>query len=126
MAYTENLQIFKDTLILCKRLMGGSKNVPKLIRFDQYEVAISKACQALDLIRRINSSFEYREYYLNEFVMLIADVSARIMLFADAKFISDKFANDLNNQLRKVSAMAYGWLNSERKRKGESYRATAR
>ena len=124
--YAENLQIFKDTLILCKKLMGGSKNVPKLIRFGQYEVAISKACQALDLIRRINSSFEYREYYLNEFIMLIADVSARIMLFDDAKFIGNKFATELNNQLKEISAMAYGWLNSERKRKGESYRATAR
>lgn len=124
--YAENLQIFKDTLILCKKLMGGSKNVPKLIRFGQYGVAISKSCQALDLIRRINSSFEYREYYLNEFVMLIADVSARIMLFSDAKFIGVKFATELNNQINKVSAMAYGWLNSECKRKGESYRATAR
>ena len=126
MAYAENLQIYKETLLLCKLLMGYSKHVTKMIRFGQYEVAISKACQALDLVRRINSSFESREYYLNEFIMLIADVSSRIMLFADAKYLDVKKSTNLNSQVGKVSAMAYGWLNSERKRKGESYRATAR
>lgn len=126
MAYSEDLYIYKDTFQLCKLLMQYSKNVSKLIRFGQYEVAISKACQALDLIRRINSSFERREQGLNEFIMLISDVRSRITLFAEAQYLSVKAATNLNHVLGKVSQEAYGWLRGERKRKGESHQATVR
>ena len=126
MAYSEDLQIYKDAFLLCKLLMGYSKHVTKMIRFGQYEVAVSKTCQALDLIRRINSSFDDRERNLNEFIMLISDVNSRITLFADAKYIDVRKSTNLNMQTQKVLQEAYGWLRSERKRKGESYRATAR
>lgn len=126
MAYSEDLQIYRDTFLLCKLLMGYSKHVTKMIRFGQYEVAISKACQALDLIRRINSSFDDRERNLNEFIMLISDVNSRITLFADAKYIDVKKSTNLNVQIKKVSQEAYGWLRSERKRKGESYQSKER
>ena len=69
MAYTENLQIYKDTFTLCKLLLNYSKTVSKIVRYGQFEVAISKACTALDLVRRINSSFEDRERNLNEFIL---------------------------------------------------------
>ena len=51
---SDELQIYKDTFKLCKILMSYSKNVSRLV---SYDVAISKACTALDLIRRINESF---------------------------------------------------------------------
>lgn len=58
MAYSEDLYIYKETHKLCKLLLGYSKNVSKIIRFGQYSKAVDKAFAALDLVRRINSSFD--------------------------------------------------------------------
>lgn len=126
MAYTENLQIYKDTFTLCKLLLNYSKTVSKIVRYGQFEVAIGKACTALDLVRRINSSFEDRERNLNEFILCLSEVKSRITLFAEAQFLSVKAATNLNYVVDKVLQEGYGWLKSTRNRKGESYRATAR
>lgn len=126
MAYTENLQIYKDTFTLCKLLLNYSKTISKIVRYGQFEVSISKACTALDLVRRINSSFEDRERNLNEFILCLSEVKSRITLFAEAKFLSVKAATNLNYVVDKVLQEGYGWLKSTRNRKGESYRATAR
>ena len=114
------MYIFKDTMTLCKLLMQYSKNVSKLIRFTEYSVAISKACAAMDLVRRINSSFEGREEKLKEFILLISEVKSRITLFADAGFIPVKTATNIDFVICKVSKEGYGWLKKERGRKGES------
>ena len=126
MAYTENLQIYKDTFTLCKLLLNYSKTISKIVRYGQFEVAIGRACTALDLVRRINSSFEDRERNLNEFILCLSDVKSRITLFAEAQFLSVKAATNLNYVVDKVLQEGYGWLKSTRNRKGESYRATAR
>jgi hypothetical protein len=126
MAYTENLQIYKDTFTLCKLLLNYSKTISKIVRYGQFEVAISKACTALDLVRRINSSFEDSERNLNEFILCLSEVKSRITLFAEAQFLSVKAATNLNYVVDKVLQEGYGWLKSTRNRKGESYRATAR
>lgn len=126
MAYTENLQIYKDTFTLCKLLLNYSKTISKIVRYGQFEVAIGRACTALDLVRRINSSFEDRERNLNEFILCLSEVKSRITLFAEAQFLSVKAATNLNYVVDKVLQEGYGWLKSTRKRKGESYRATAR
>lgn len=126
MAYTENLQIYRDTFTLCKLLLNYSKTISKIVRYGQFEVAISKACTALDLVRRINSSFEDRDRNLNEFILCLSEVKSRITLFAEAKFLSVKAATNLNYVVDKVLQEGYGWLKSTRNRKGESYRATAR
>lgn len=126
MAYTEGLQIYKDTFTLCKLLLNYSKNISKIVRYGQFEVAISKACTALDLVRRINSSFEDRERNLNEFILCLSEVKSRIALFAEAQFLSVKAATNLSYVADKVLQEGYGWLRSTRNRKGESYRATVR
>lgn len=126
MAYTENLQIYKDTFTLCKLLLNYSKTISKIVRYGQFEVAIGRACAALDLVRRINSSFEDRERNLNEFILCLSEVKSRITLFAEAQFLSVKAATNLNYVVDKVLQEGYGWLKSTRNRKGESYRATAR
>nr|WP_298560373.1 hypothetical protein [uncultured Prevotella sp.] len=126
MAYTENLQIYKDTFTLCKLLLNYSKTISKIVRYGQFEVAIGRACTALDLVRRINSSFEDRERNLNEFILCLSEVKSRITLFAEAQFLSVKAATNLNYVVDKVLQEGYGWLKSTRNRKGESYRATAR
>ncbi len=126
MAYTENLQIYKDMFTLCKLLLSYSKTISKIVRYGQFEVAIGKACTALDLVRRINSSFEDRERNLNEFILCLSEVKSRITLFAEAQFLSVKAATNLNYVVDKVLQEGYGWLKSTRNRKGESYRATAR
>lgn len=126
MAYTENLQIYKDTFTLCKLLLNYSKTISKIVRYGQFEVAMGRACTALDLVRRINSSFEDRERNLNEFILCLSEVKSRITLFAEAQFLSVKAATNLNYAVDKVLQEGHGWLKSTRNRKGESYRATAR
>lgn len=120
MAYSEDLYIYKETHKLCKLLLDYSKNASKLIRYGQYGVAIDKACMALDLVRRINSDFEERERNLREFILLLSEVRSRITLFTESQYISVKAATNLTFQIEKVMKDGYGWLRSERKRKGGS------
>ena len=117
---SEELQIYKDTFNLCKILMTYSKNVSKIVRFGQYSVAVSKACTALDLVRRINSSFEGREHNLNEFCLLISEVNSRIALFTQAGYLPVKAATNLAYLTDKVMAEGFGWLKSERNRKART------
>ena len=105
---------------MCKTLMMYSKNVSKIVRFGQYSVAVSKACTALDLVRRINSSFEDRERNLNEFCLLISEVNSRIALFAQAGYLPVKAATNLAYLTDKVMAEGFGWLKSERNRKART------
>lgn len=120
MAYTETLFIYKDTYLLCKLLLKYSKNVSRIIRYGAYETMTSKACTALDLVRRINESFEGREENLHEFILLMSEVKSRINLFTDADFLPVKTATNLNYQVDKVLKEAYGWQKAERNRRGES------
>jgi len=95
MAYTEDLYIFKDTQTLCEKLLEYSRNVSKLIRYGEYSVMISKACQAMDLVRQINSSFEGRDEGITRYILLIAEVKSRINLFARSQFLPLKNATNL-------------------------------
>jgi len=105
MAYTEDLYIFKDTQTLCEKLLEYSRNVSKLIRYGEYSVMISKACQAMDLVRQINSSFEGRDEGITRYILLIAEVKSRINLFARSQFLPLKNATNLGLTLhpRKIS-----------------------
>lgn len=123
MAYTEDLYIFKDTQTLCEKLLEYSRNVSKLIRYSEYSVMISKACQAMDLVRQINSSFEGRDEGITRYILLIAEVKSRINLFARSQFLPLKNATNLDFLCDKVTKEAYGWQKAERKRKGESHGA---
>ena len=38
MAFTENLFIYKDTLVLCKILLKYSKTVSKIVRYSTYNI----------------------------------------------------------------------------------------
>lgn len=120
MAYTETLQIYKDTFDLCKLLLMYSKNISRIIRYGSYEETISKACTALDLIRRINESFEGREENLHEYILLLSEVKSRISLFAEAEFLTNKNATNLMYKTDKALRQAHGWQKAEKKRKGES------
>ena len=71
MALTENLFIYKDTLVLCKILLKYSKTVSKIVRYSTYNEAVSKACAALDMIRRINESWTERDERIHEYILLM-------------------------------------------------------
>ena len=117
---SDELQIYKDTFKLCKILMSYSKNVSRLVRYGEYGVAISKACTSLDLIRRINESFEQREVYLHDYILLVSEVKSRITLFAEAEFLSVKTATNLDYQVNKIAKEATGWLKTEKARKART------
>ena len=117
---SDELQIYKDTFKLCKILMSYSKNVSRLVRYGEYSVAISKACTALDLIRRINESFEQREVYLHDYILLVSEVKSRITLFTEAEFLSVKAATNLDYQVNKIAKEATGWLKAEKARKART------
>lgn len=77
---SEDLEIYKDTYRLCKELLKHSKNVSKLVRFGEYQVAMSKAFLAMDMIRIINSDINHRYDNLNRYLMLLGEVRSRITL----------------------------------------------
>ena len=119
MALTENLFIYKDTLVLCKILLKYSKTVSKIVRYSTYNDAVSKACAALDMIRRINESWTERDERIHEYILLMSEVNSRINLLTDAEFLNKKQATNLNHLSEKVLREAYGWQKAEQKRKGE-------
>lgn len=106
---SEDLQIYKDTYNLCKELLKHSKNVSKLIRFGEYQVAMSKAFSAMDMIRIINSSIDHRYEKLGEFLMVLGEVRSRITLFADLQLLQVKAATNLVYLINKVSKEGTGW-----------------
>lgn len=122
MALTENLFIYKDTLVLCKILLQYSKTVSKIVRYSTYSEAVSKACAALDMIRRINESWTERGERIHEYILLMSEVKSRINLLTDAEFLNKKQATNLNMMSDKVLKEVYGWRKSEQKRKGENCR----
>lgn len=122
MAFTEDLYIYKDTLLLCKILLKYSNSVSRTVRFTTYNEAVVKSCTALDLVRRINESWENREERMHDYILLMSEVKSRISLLTDAEFLSKKQATNLNMMSDKVLKEVYGWRKSERKRKGENCR----
>ena len=122
MAFTEDLFIYKDTLLLCKILLKYSNSVSRTVRFTTYNEAVVKSCTALDLVRRINESWENREERMHDYILLMSEVKSRISLLTDAEFLNKKQATNLNMMSDKVLKEVYGWRKSERKRKGENCR----
>lgn len=122
MELTEDLYIYKDTLLLCKILLKYSNSVSRTVRFTTYNESVVKSCTALDLIRRINESWENREERMHEYILLMSEVKSRITLLTDAEFLNKKQATNLNMMSDKVMMEVYGWRKSERKRKGENYK----
>ena len=102
MALTENLFIYKDTLVLRKILLKYSKTVSKIVRYSIYNEAVSKACAALDMIRRINESWTEREERIHEYILLMSEVNSRINLLTDAEFLNKKQTTNLNMMSDKV------------------------
>ena len=88
-----------------------------------YNEAVSKACAALDMIRRINESWTERDERIHEYILLMSEVNSRINLLTDAEFLDKKQATNLNHLAEKVLREAYGWQKAEQKRKGESREA---
>ena len=74
MAFTEDLHIYKDTLLLCKILLKYSNSVSRTVRFTTYNEAVVKSCTALDLVRRINESWENREERMHDYILLMSEV----------------------------------------------------
>lgn len=106
---SEDLQIYKDTYQLCRELLKHSKNVSKLIRFGEYQVAMSKAFSAMDMIRIINSDMNHRHENLDRFLMVLGEVRSRITLFADLQLLQVKAATNLIYLIDKVSREGTGW-----------------
>lgn len=123
MALTEDLYIYKDMLLLCKILLKYSNSVSRTVRFTTYNEAVVKSCTALDLVRRINESWENREECMHDYILLMSEVKSRINLLTDAEFLNKKQATNLNMMSDKVLKEVYGWRKSERRRKGENREA---
>ena len=109
MAFTEDLYIYKDTLLLCKILLKYSNSVSRTVRFTTYNEAVVKSCTALDLVRRINESWENREERMHDYILLMSEVKSRISLLTDAEFLNKKQATNLNMMSDKVLKEVYGW-----------------
>lgn len=115
MALTKDLAIFKSNYTLCKIFLDYSKQVSKIIRFGEYNNCVSKAFQCLDLLRRINSNFESRISYLNEYILLLDDIFNRVSLFVDTKFMDCKKGTNIIYLVDNLQKQATGWLKSAQK-----------
>ena len=109
MALTEDLYIYKDTLLLCKILLKYSNSVSRTVRFTTYNEAVVKSCTALDLVRRINESWENREERMHDYILLMSEVKSRISLPTDSESLNKKHATKLNTMPDKIPKAVDGW-----------------
>lgn len=108
------MQIYKDTKLLCKTLMGYQGQVPKGLRYGEYEVAIGLAFRALDMIYRCNSDKERRAALIDEMICLLGGVRERVQVFAEAKQMQIRQASNVVYVCEKVLRQAYGWRAASR------------
>ena len=109
---TENLQIYKDTKILCQLLLSYMPNISKVIRYGEYGKTLSMACDALDLIYIANSDMEKRYKVLIRYLQVLGGIRSRIVLFTETKFLSPKQSTNLIIMIDKVQKQATGWRKS--------------
>ena len=121
MALAETLNIYKDTINLCKELLRLNTKINKTIRFSQYKTTVDKSFEALDLIRIANSDKETRADNLKIFIRLISEIQSRILIFTDLRFIAPNQSTLINKLLTKIIKQALGWLKTSQK----NYKATA-
>lgn len=110
MALAETLNIYKDTINLCKELLRLNTKINKTIRFSQYKTTVDKSFEALDLIRVANSNKKTRADNLKIIIRLISEIQSRILIFTDLKFITPNQATVINKLLTKIIKQALGWL----------------
>ena len=111
MALTKDLQIYKDNYNLCKLFLQYNKQVSKLLRYGQYQIMIDKSFSCLDFLRRINSDFNTREYYLEQYLLLLDDIYNRVSLFVETGYIEVKKGTNMIHLVSKLQKQATGWKN---------------
>lgn len=109
---SENLQIYRDTYELCKRLCLYAQNVPKYWRYGEYGRAVSMSLDALDQIYVANSDQEQRPAALTRYLQLIGGVRSRVRLSKELNYISAREVVNLMYLIDKVSRQATGWRNA--------------
>lgn len=106
---SEELDIFKDTRLLCKLLLDYGKNVSKIVRYSIYNNLISKAARALDLIFLANSSIAKRVEYLDEYIMLVREIRTFIGMFYELAYLDVRKSTNLTSLMDRLLQRAYGW-----------------
>lgn len=111
---SEELQIYKDTRLLCKTLMGYQQHIPKSLRYGEYATAIGLAFRALDMIYRCNSDKGRRVELLEELICLLGGVRDRVGIFADTGQMQTRQATNAVYVCEKALRQARGWRNASR------------
>ena len=109
---SEDLQIYRDTYELARKLYEYSQHVPKHVRYGEYGRAVSMTFEALDLIYVANSDKDERPAALRRYLQLIGGVRSRIRLMGEMKYLSPRQAVNVNFLLERMSKQATGWRNS--------------
>lgn len=106
---SEELQIYKDTHLLCELLLRYQEHIPRQLRYGEYGKAISLAFEALDLIYLCNADKERRVALLNTLISKVGGVRDRVQLFALARQMQTRQAANTAVVCERVLKQARGW-----------------
>ena len=112
---TENLQIYLDVKELAKLLLTYQPNVPRIVRYGEYDKLISMTCEAMDLIYIANSDADSRAKVLIRFLQIFGGIKSRICLFSEVKYLSPKQSVRLTVMADKILKQATGWRNASQR-----------
>lgn len=108
----EGLGIYKDTRLLCKRVLEYGRNVSKVVRFGIYERMTEKSARALDLVYLANGSMARRVEYIDEYIMIIREIRTFVGIFDELAYLDVRKATNLTKLTDRLLQFAYGWRRS--------------
>lgn len=108
---SEELQIYQTTYNLIKILYTYEKNMPKSVRYGEYQRAIALMFDALDVIYLANRDAGRRRERLEKYLELTGAVRGRIRLFGELGYLGVKQKTNLMWLVENCRRQATGWRN---------------
>lgn len=108
---SEELQIYQTTYKLIKLLYTYERNIPKSVRYGEYQRAIALMFDALDVIYLANRDTDRRGEQLERYLELTGAVRGRIRLFGELGYLGVKQKTNLMWLVENCRRQATGWRN---------------
>lgn len=111
---TEDLAIYKDTQNLCKMLLQYQADVPKTVKYGEYNNAITYSFNIINILYNISVARD-KNTKIEEITRILTFANCikyRISVFTDLKYIPIKQATNIILLVDKICKQASGWINS--------------
>lgn len=111
---TEELAIYKDTQNLCKMLLQYQADVPKTIKYGEYNNTITYSFSIINDLYSISVTKDanIKSQKITEILIYANCIKSRISVFADLKYIPIKKATNIVLLVDQICKQASGWINS--------------